>query len=129
MANSIEVKTSESPRFEGRTLKWYYKNTFPYSMTIELVDSETLQPIDLGGDDRIDVCFFDKRDNPIHTFTFNNLTPYEIGGKQYIEIVLDFNDEVSAKFAVGKYTYCTTYYGERTSTIWANAEAEVEICH
>lgn len=129
MANELQVKTTESPRFDGNTLKWYVGNTFPYTMEIELLDKETGDPIEISAGDKIEVCFFDKKRNEVHKFEFGGLTPYTVDERQFVEITLNFDETVTAKFAVGDYTYCTTYYGEWTSTIWANAEAEVLRCH
>lgn len=132
MANSIQINSKESPRFDGRTLKWFYHNTFPYTMIIELTDSETGQPVEIGVNDKILVRFYDRRGNVVHEFEFANLQYIDTdadGITKEVEITLDFNEEVTSKFAVGKYTYCTTYYGEYVTTIWDNAEAEVEECH
>ncbi len=132
MANSIQINSKDSPRFDGRTLKWFYHNTFPYSMVIELTDAESGEPIVIGENDKIYVRFYDRKNNLIHEFEFGNLKYIdadEDGAAKEVEITLDFNEEVTQKFDVGKYTYCTTYYGEYVTTIWDNAEAEVELCH
>lgn len=129
MAGEIQVKTKESPRFDGNTLKWFYHNTFPYTLEIELIDSDTQEPITYNDGDKILVCFYDRRKNLVHTFEFNNLVPYEVGAQQFVEVTMNFDDDVTQKFDVGKYTYCTTYYGEYVTTIWDNADAEVEECH
>ena len=129
MADSVQINSKASPRFDGRTLKWFVGNTFPYAMDIELIDSGTGEPITLGADDRIVVRFYDRKNNPVHEFSFSNLSQFESGGRQLVEIVMYFNEEVTKKFPVGKYNYCTTYYGEYTTTVWDNAEAEVEQCH
>lgn len=129
MADYIHVSPKSSPRFDGRTLKWYYGNTFPYTMTIELIDSGTGEPIEINDGDRIVVRFYDRRHNPVHEFEFEHLDVFESDGKELVDILLVFNEEVTAKFPVGKYYYCTTYYGNYTTTIWGNADAEVEQCH
>lgn len=129
MADEIIVTSKGSPRFDGRTLKWFCGNTFPYSMEIELIDSDTGEAIVPSEEDSIVVRFYDKRDNIIHEFAFNGLTAYEVDGKTYVEIVMNFTEEVTEKFDVGKYTYCVTYYGDYATTIWDNAEAQVEQCH
>lgn len=129
MADSVQINSKGSPRFDGRTLKWFVGNTFPYSMEIELVDGETGEPIKLGDDDKIVVRFYYKGKTLTHEFVFDKLTTYDNGGKICVEIVMNFTSEITQKFAVGKYIYCTTYYGEYTTTIWDNAEAEVEECH
>lgn len=129
MSDSVQINSKASPRFDGRTLKWFVGNTFPYALEIELIDGETGEPIVLGEDDYIVVRFYDRRNNLVHEFEFKNLTMYEVGGKKYVEVVMNFTEEVSAKFAVGKYNYCTTYYGTYVTTIWDNADAEVEQCH
>lgn len=129
MADKISITSSGSPRFDGRTLKWFCGNTFPYSLEVELVNSDTGEAIVPSEYDMIVVRFYDKRDNLIHEFSFDNLSTYEIAGRTYVEVVMNFTEEVTAKFAVGKYTYCVTYYGEYATTIWDNAEAQVEQCH
>ena len=59
MADSVQINSKASPRFDGRTLKWFVGNTFPYSLEIELIDGETGEPIVLGEDDYLlpDVLF------------------------------------------------------------------------
>lgn len=129
MADEIKITSKGSPRFDGRKLTWFCGNTFPYSLEVELIDGDTGEAIIPSEDDTIVVRFYDKRDNIIHEFSFDNLSTYDIGDSKFVEVVMYFTDEVSAKFEAGKYTYCVTYYGEYATTIWDNAEAVVEQCH
>lgn len=129
MAEEITVTSSASPRFEGDTLKWFCGNTFPYSMEIALLDGDTGESIIPSNGDRITVRFYDARNNLVHNFDFPNLSSYKIDDIDYVEIVMNFNEDVSSKFKVGKYKYCVTYYGEYVTTLWDNAEAIVEKCH
>lgn len=128
MADSITIKSKESPRFEGNTLKWYFGNTFPYTLHIALVDSETGENIEVKPEHSISVAFYAKRD-VVHEFKFSNLQVEDVDGNSLVTVTLDFNQEVSDKFVAGTYTYCITYYGEQTTTIAANMNAEVEKCH
>lgn len=129
MADKIQIKSNGSPRFDGKTLKWFCGNTFPYSMVIQLIDGDTNEAIIPNDEDSMTVRFYGKHDKLIHEFRFENLSTYEEDGIPYVEIVMNFTEEVTSKFIVGKYTYCVTYYGEYATTIWDNAEAQVEQCH
>lgn len=128
MADNITIQAKESPRFEGKTIKWYAGNTFHYTLTIKLVDGESGEPLEILPEHRISVRWYDKR-SEITSFDFTNLEPYGDGSEQYIDVTMIFDEEKSAKFSAGKYTYCVTYYGEYTTTIAANMNAEVEVCH
>lgn len=128
MADSITIKSKESPRFEGDILKWFANNTFPYTLHISLVDNETGESVEVKPEHSIKVVFFKKRD-VVHEFLFTNMAVEEVDGIPYIMVTLEFDEEVSSKFEAGSYTYCVTYYGENITTIADNMKAEVEKCH
>ena len=128
MADNITIKTKGSPRFEGDTLKWFAGNTFPYTLHISLVNGDTGEYIAVNPEHRIEVAFYLKKE-VAHNFVFTKLVVEDVDGVPTTVITLDFNDEISAKFGVGSYTYCITYYGEYVTTIADNMKAEVEKCH
>lgn len=127
--SDIILSNKQSPRYENKTWKWYVYNTFNLIFKIRLLDSDD-QEITIGENDYIQVEFYQKGKTLVHTFKFTDLewtTPQS--GNNYIEIILDFDEEVSKKFEVNKYTFCITYYGDEITTVYADGNVEVELCH
>lgn len=130
MADNITIQAKESPRFEGKTIKWYAGNTFPYTLTIKLVDGESGEPLEILPEHTIVARWYSgKKSNLVKEFTYSNLSSYELNGEKFTDVTMDFDEETTALFDVGTYNYCVTYYGEQTTTIAANMGAEVEKCH
>lgn len=125
--SEINLTTAKkSPRIENEVLKWYYKNTFTYNIHLRLVDDTTGAEIDLGPEDKIRFIFYTEGSScVVHTF--------EVSGENLSDklIVLNFNDEISAKFKPGRYQYCATLYTQsgRIKSLLINCKAEVERCH
>ena len=129
MADTITIKAKKSPRFEGNTIKWYNGNTFQYTLTFNIVDEATGEDVEILPEHKIVVGWFNKR-GAITEFVFDNLTPYlDENGNRVVSVVIDMDEEKTALFDVGTYTYCIKYYGEFTTTVGANMTAEVEKCH
>ena len=114
-----EIKTSkQSPRFENGKICWFENDTFVLQFLVNLVESETNEPLTILPSDEIVVCFY-KNNIPITKFCYNNL-------KEGEPICLDFSSDVSKKFKEGTYTYTITYIGDSRTTIVAKNIAEVQ---
>lgn len=126
---AYELESTDSPRFDEDVLYWYYGNTFSIYFHISLTNDDGSY-VAINPTDRITTRFYKKGKSLTHEFVNENLVVRtDENGKQFVDIELDFTDEISKKFDVSKYTYCITYYGADVTTIGANFEAEVEECH
>ena len=76
--------------------------------------------------DSLEWNFWDADKKLIHTFHFDYVDIQE--GDL---VVLKFTPEVSAKFPIGKYTYCVKYFSHDDYIITINAKNKVRVqaCH
>lgn len=118
----IEIKPAkQSPRFEGETLKWYVNNTFTIEWGISLTKDNV--PLVFDDNDEIVFEFYSGDKQLVHEFRFDHIVNNSVD--------LDFTEEVSSKFPVGKYIYCAKFIDHDGTiiTIFAKKKAEVERCH
>lgn len=113
MMESIQ-SAPKSPRFEHGALCWFYLDTFRLSLTLQLTD-DTGSPITVQPNDTVLVSFFSAGGKKVTDFSFGggSETPIEDGGT----VTLVFDDEVSALFLPGKYTYDVVYKAAYRQTI------------
>lgn len=120
---AIDIKPAKaSPRVDKEVLKWYVGDTFSIEWLIQLYKDET--HLILDENDEIVFNFFTRDEKQlIHTFSFTNI--------QEETVCLDFTEEVSNKFPVGRYIYCAKFidHDGTTVTIFAKKLVEVEPCH
>ena len=118
-----EIKPAkQSPRFEGETLKWYVNNTFTVEWGISLTKDD--EPLIFDENDEIVFEFYTSPGRElIHEFRFSNIEGNSVN--------LDFTEEISRKFPIGKYIYCAKFIDHEGTvvTIFAKKKAEVEACH
>lgn len=106
----------QSPReCKDGSIRWYYGDTFQLTFEMEFTN-ENDEPIEIQPTDVIEVCFRDKHDTPIQKFTAIG-TP---------SITMDFTEDISRKFKVGEYTYCTRFKGEYIKTLMRKNKVVVE---
>ncbi len=111
-----------SPRLERETLKWYVNDSFSIEWMIQLLENNV--PLNFDADDEVVFNFFTYDGKTlIHSFSFTDI--------QNNTVCLDFTEEVSKKFPVGKYTYCAKFINHEGTvvTIFAKKHVEVEACH
>ena len=115
-----------SPWIDEKTgvIHWYYMDTFPFTLTINLTDKDSGEPIVFDPEDEIFISFFDtkRHEELIFTATCTNIPEDNT-------MTIDFTEEVSERFVPGKYSFCIRYKGEFVRTIGANCRIEVEKCH
>lgn len=112
----------QSPRIENQVFKWYNGDQFSINWTIHLKDDEV--PITYDADDVLLFSFFTADEKTlVHQFEFNNI--------QDDTVTLVFTEEISKKFAVGKYVYCVKFIDHEGHqvTIFAKNKVEVQECH
>ena len=119
MGNIITAK--QSPRIEDGILKWYEGDTFSFVFVINLTDKDTGEPIIFMPEDTITFEFSNEFSQLIQVFSFDNI-PFDN------KVRLNFNEDVSRKFIIGKYKYSIKYNGINTVTLGACNKAEVEKC-
>ena len=115
----------QSPRIKDGTVAWYAGDAFIIDWEVHLTEGET--PIIFEEGDQLIWSFFSVEDkvNPVHTFVFDYPDIHDY------TVELFFTKEISAKFAVGNYTYCVKFLSHdgRVVTLNANNKIKVEACH
>lgn len=119
MGNIITAK--QSPRIEDGILKWYEGDTFSFIWTINLTNKDTGNPMVFMPEESVDFEFCNEFGQLIQVFSFDNIPTDN-------KVRLDFNEDVSRKFRIGKYKYSVKYNGINTVTLGACNKAEVEKC-
>lgn len=110
-------RAEKSPRIVNGVLHWYQGDTFEYSIELDLEDQDGVDiPVSVSAS--VNVKFYDAAENLIKTFYFTNISSNTI--------TLVFDDETSALFRKGKYTYDVEYTDVKVSTVGANLPAYVE---
>lgn len=106
-----------SPRIVGGVLKWYAGDTFELQVDLQLTDEDgrTL-PLEEGH--TVEFLFRDCTRAVVYAVCFQEITDNRV--------VLWFNDEVSARFPKGSYTYDVIYKGAVRRTLVHNGPITVE---
>lgn len=106
-----------SPRIENGVLKWYVGDTFTIQLELELTDQDG-EEIVIGEEDTVTVKFIDDELNTVKEFNCSEIPNNTIE--------LAFDEDVTALFHKGKYSYDIYYSGENRTTICNDNKAEVE---
>lgn len=110
------ICAEQSPReCPDGSIRWYEGDTFELIFEINILDENNL-PIPITSTDTIEVSFRDKHNTIIHKFI-------ETGSNV---ITMGFTEEISKKFKVGEYRYCTRYRGDYIKTIMRKNKVVVE---
>lgn len=112
MSNIPNAK--QSPRLDNGVLAWYQGDTFSLQIELDMTDQDGVA-VEATGD--VEVVFRDDCHNIVKEFTCtpsNNI------------ITLNFNEDVSALFPIGEYTYDMYYNGEHRTTIANDNKVVVE---
>ena len=96
-----------SPRIDKGVLRWYEGDTFSIVLRLDLKDQDG-EDVTIGTADSVSVEFLDDTRQTVHTFSFSEVTNNQI--------TLEFDEQTTAKFGKGKYTYDIRYaHGEKTT--------------
>lgn len=107
----------ESPRIVNGVLRWYCGDTFDLQLTLDLEDQDR-EPVVIQPTDKVEVVFLDRSLNEVKTFTFT-----EVEGNT---VVMTFDEDVTALFDIGDYTYDVYYTGEERVTLAEDNKVVVE---
>lgn len=94
MSNIPNAKVS--PRIEHGVLKWYEGDTFELSIELDM-QTQYESPITIKDTDIVTVVFYDDIGKTVREFSFTTI--------QDNIITMGFNEDISALFPCGKYTY------------------------
>ena len=112
----LSCRTMDSPRFEHSTLCYYVGDTFQLLLPIELTrDGE---PVTISDTDTVTVTFVDQSCNVVVEKRYTGIKDNTI--------MIDWNEEMSAKFVRGWYRYRIRYNGENVTTIAADCRIYVQ---
>lgn len=106
-----------SPRILNGALKWYEGDTFKLQVEIELTD-ENGAAVEIVAPHTVEFKFHDERNQIVWWMTFGNI-------KDNI-VVLVVDDDVTARFPKGEYTYDVIYNGTTRKTLVHEAPVTVE---
>lgn len=114
---SILPSAKPSPRIQNGCLYWYQDDTFDLTLTFDLKDQDG-ETVNISPTDTISVVFTNSRKEAIKEFEFQNI--------QNGAVTMDFDEDVTALFQKGNYTYDIYYTGTERSTIADNNKVVVE---
>ena len=106
-----------SPRISGGTLKWYAGDTFTLYLRTELTDGDG-EAVHVGEGEMLRVEFFDCCQREVYS--------YGVLSPENDTVALEFNEEVSALFPAGEYTYDVYLKGDRRVTLAKGNPVTVE---
>ena len=106
-----------SPRLINGVLKWYAGDTWELQVDITLCDQDG-ENITIQSTDVIEFEFFNKKRDVVKKFTFTNV--------KNGSVVLVFDEETTALFPAGEYTYDVYYDGYTRKTLSNDSIAIVE---
>ena len=96
-----------SPRISNGVLCWYAGDTFSVVIQADLVDQDGAA-VDIGATDTVKITFHDDTRAEVWSKTFSNVA------NNQVTLVVD--EEISAKFPKGRYTYDVEFsHGDRTT--------------
>ena len=106
-----------SPRISGGTLKWCAGDTFELVLRLALTDADGCA-VEIGDADTVHVRFFDGCMRPVHSFACADIADNTV--------TLRFDEDVTALFPRGAYSYDVCLEGARRVTLARNNPAVVE---
>ena len=107
----------ESPRVVNGVLRWYEGDTFEVTLEVELKDQDG-DPVHILEGQSLEVEFLDRSLHVVKTFRFDEV--------ENDIVILDFDDEVTALFPKGNYTYNIYYNGVERVTLADSNKVVVE---
>lgn len=112
-----------SPRIENGVLYWYAGDTFTLELELSLEDQDgTALAVDSDTDD-VTVEFYNDRRESVKTFSYGKTAGSTITGNV---ISLVFDEQVSALFPKGSYTYDVIYQSTWRRTLVRENQAVAE---
>ncbi len=118
MHMAVKIPSAKpSPRIVNGILYWYEGDTFPLYLDFELSDADG-EPITVTSAAEIEITFYDHRETDVKTFSFT--------GVQNNTVTLVFDENVTALFPSGEYTYDIVYRNGYDRTIVHDNEVIVE---
>lgn len=106
-----------SPRIVGGVIKWYEGDTFTLCVDIELTDQDGEEIVIQPGH-TVEFVFKNKKQNVIHSVSVTRV--------ENNCVLLEFTDEISAKFPKGNYMYDIFCVGAERKTLANEAPILVE---
>ena len=106
-----------SPRIVNGVIKWYAGDTFELQVDIQLQDQDG-ENITIGQGESIEFAFFNRKRELVKLFLFENI--------ENNCVTLVFDDEVTALFPAGHYTYDVYYNSAVRRTLSNDSLAVVE---
>lgn len=108
----------KSPRNVNGVIFWYEGDTFPLKLTVRLTN-DAGEAVDFASGDVIDVIFYAAgRKKEIFKSHFENI---ESG-----ELIFNFDEELTKRFAAGQYVYDVIYNGVYRRTLAKGNQITVE---
>ena len=105
-----------SPRMENGSLLWYEGDTFDFTIPISIRDDDG-EIVELGTDDTLYIEFRNQQNQAVYSYTFS--------GIENSSVTVSFNEELTALFPAGNYTYDIVLNHGRRQTVVKNAQCIV----
>lgn len=111
----LSKNTPPSPRFECDTLCYFEGDTFYLELPDIELESDGI-PINIGPEDEISITFVDRMGKTVAERRYT--------GIENNSIIIEWDQELTACFQKGTYTYRIRYNGQRVLTV----SADCKIC-
>lgn len=106
-----------SPRVVNGVIRWYVGDTFELQVNLDLKDQDGEEIIIQSGQ-TVEFRFLDKQLHLVKSFVFDNV--------ENNKVILDFDEDVTALFPKGNYTYDIYYDGAKRTTLADDNKVVVE---
>ena len=110
-------EAAASPRVVGGVLKWYAGDTFRLRVQLRMTD-QNRNPVAIREGQKVEFIFRDHRDRQVHRAIFE-----DVEGDC---VTLVFDEDITALFPAGDYTYDVVYSGYVRKTLAHRAPICVE---
>ena len=114
---SVLPSARPSPRIVNGVLKWYQGDTFQLDIELQLEDQDG-EIVNIASSDTVTVVFYDRRVRVVKEFVSTNIEGNTAS--------LLFDEQTTALFPAGEYTYNVYLDGEKRTTLAKDNNVVVE---